>query len=183
MPFKQWTDGEVLTESDLDRFLVQQSHVIKTLDESYSSGVGGLIQDDNELFIPVLANSHYHLEYMLVYTAKEGEDMEIGWSVPTGSVLEWTHGGLAGGHPSGGTDNTAIGRISRNKLSTTTQGWIGGVENGSAEVILSGVPGEGHLRTAGTAGNLQFRFGSHFSSAVGIILYAGTTIILQKLTQ
>lgn len=182
MPFKQWTDDEILTEEDLDRFLVQQSHKVKQADESYTSGVGGNVQNDDELFIPVLANQQYHLEFLIVYSAKEGEDLEIGWSAPSGSVLHWTHGGLAGGHPSGGTDNTAIGRISRTYLSLGSQGWIGGVEDSGGNVITAGVIGEGHLTTGGSAGNFQFRFGSHFSASTGVIVKAGSTVILQKLT-
>lgn len=180
MPFKQWSDGEILTEADLDKYLIQQVSAIKEADESVASST--TVQNDNELFVPLLANSRYYIEYFIVYSALEAADLKIAWSVPSGASMDWTHGGLAGGHPTGGTDNTALGRISRNALTETSEGWIGAAQDSGSAVIQCVVPGEGHVTTGATAGNLQFRFAQWTSNATASIVYANSLIIAQKLT-
>lgn len=180
MPFKQWSDDEVLNDFDLDRFLIQQVSAIKSVDETVASSI--VPQNDNELFVPLLANSRYFVEFFLIYTAIEAADIDLKWSLPAGAVMDWTHGGLAGGHPTGGTDNSALGRISRTHLSEGTTGWIGGAEDSGPAVINCVIPGEGHIDTAGTAGNLQLQWCQHTSNATVTTVYANSLLIAQKLT-
>lgn len=180
MPFKQWTDEEVLNDFDLDKYLVQQVSAIKEADESVISSIS--VQDDNELVVPLLANSRYFVEFFIIYTAIEAADLRIGWSVPTGASMDWTHSGLAGGHPTGGTDNSAIGRSSRTHLTESEEGWVGGAQDSGSNVINCTVPGEGHVETGGFDGNLQFRWAQWTSNATASIVYANSLIIAQKLT-
>ena len=171
MPFKQWTDEEVLTEQDLDRFLIQQISVIKTTNQTVTSST--ILVPDNELIVPLLGNSQYWLEVFLIYDAIQAADLKLGWFYPTGATIDWSHGGLRGGATS------AVDQISRTYLDETGFPWIGGpsATSGTNAIVI----GEGIITTA-SSGNLQLRFCQNTSNATGTVLLANSLIICQKLT-
>lgn len=172
MPFKQWSDDEVLYDYDMERFWIQQHHVIKTADQTVTNST--VLVPDNELSVPLLANSQYWLEVFLIYDAIQAADLKLGWAYPTSTTLDWSHGGLRGGATS------TVDLISRTYLDETGFPWIGGPAAAAPSVAV--VMGEGIINTAGTAGNLTLRFAQNALSATGTIMKAGSALIIQKLT-
>lgn len=169
MPFKLFSDGEVLeADDDVDRFWIQQASVIKSADESVTSSA--VLQNDDHLVVGLLANSQYWIELFLIYQAGTTEDLALGFSVPSGAALYWTHGGLRGG-ATGSVDN-----ISRTFLDESGAGWIGGT--GANAVVM----GEGRVVTGGSAGNLQLRWAQNTSGGTATIVRAGSILIAQRLT-
>ncbi|WP_068925045.1 hypothetical protein [Planobispora rosea] len=169
MPFKTFTDGAVLqADADVDRFFIQQVHALKTADESITSST--VLQNDDQLLVPLLANSQYWIELFAIYSAATASDLSITFSVPAGGALYWSHGGLAGGATG------SVDRISRNFLDETGSGWIGGT--GADAVVM----GEGRVTTGATAGNLQLRWAQNASGATATIVKAGSILIAQRLT-
>jgi hypothetical protein len=169
MPFKTFVDGAVLqADADVDRFFIQQTHVIKSADESVTSST--TLQNDDQLAVPLLASSHYWIEAFLIYSAATASDLSLAISVPTGAALYWSHGGLRGGATS------SVDNISRTFVDETGTGWIGGT--GGDAVVM----GEGHVTTGVTAGNLQIRWAQNTSGATATIVKAGSILIAQRLT-
>src|SRR5688500_8358878 len=128
MPFKQWTDDEVLYDYDMERFWIQQHHVIKTADQTVTNST--VLVPDSELVVPLLANSQYWLEVFLIYDAIQAADLKLGWFYPTSATIDWSHGGLRGGATS------TVDLISRTYLDETGFPWIGGPAAASGTVAV-----------------------------------------------
>jgi len=172
MPYKQFSDDEVLTEADMDRFWIQQHSIIKTSDQSVTNST--VLVPDSELTVPILANTQYWLEVFLIYDAIQAADLKLGWAYPAGMTLDWSHGGLRGGATS------TVDLISRTYLDETGFPWIGGPAAAAPSIAV--VMGEGVVVSSGTAGNLTLRFAQNALSATPTIMKANSLLILQKLT-
>lgn len=172
MPFKQFVDGEVLTDEDVDTYFIQQVHKIKSADQAVTSST--VVVADTHLFLPVLANTQYWLEIFLLVDVIQAADLKMSWTAPAGSAMHWSHGGLAL------TAADSADRISRTYLTLASTGTPGGGYAAASNITV--VVGEGRLSTAGTAGNLQLFWAQNTSSATGSIMKANSCIILQRLT-
>lgn len=171
MGFKQWTDDEVLTEADLDKYLIQQVHMIKTADQTVTSST--ILVPDDELAVSLLANTTYWLEFFLIYDAIQAADLKLGWAYPTSAQMHYSHGGLRAGATS------TVDQISRTYFPETGFPTIGGpaAASGTNSVVM----GEGIVITAGSSGELRLRFAQVTSNATGTVLKANSIIICQKL--
>lgn len=172
MPFKQFSDDEVLTYDVVNRYFVQQTSVIKSADETVTSSV--TLQNDDHLSVAVLANSQYFVEFFIIYDAIQAADIQIGWSAPSGATFDWTHGGL------GTSATTSVGPVSRNYRTLSDVGTIGGPSASSGTNAV--IPGEGRLVTVGSSGNLVFRWAQNTSNATGSVVKANSVLIVQRLT-
>lgn len=172
MPFRQFVDDEVLTFDIVNRYFVQQHSVIKQADETVTSSITP--QSDDELFVPLLANSQYFIEFFIIYDTIQAADLTIKFTGPAGATFDWTHGGL------GTSATTSVGTVSRNYRTLADSGSIGGpaVAAGTNAII----PGEGRAVTAGTAGNLTFQWAQNTTSVTGSIVRARSVMIAQRLT-
>lgn len=172
MPFKTFNDDEVLTADVVNRYFIQQHSVIKTADETVVNSATA--QNDDELFIPVLANTQYFVEFFIIYDAIQAADIKIMFTAPTGATFDWTHGGL-------GTSATAsVGPVSRNYRTLSDVGTIGGPSSTSGTNAV--IPGEGRLVTGASAGTFRFQFGQNTASATGTVVKANSLLIAQRLT-
>lgn len=173
MGFKQFADDEVLTDTDLDRYLIQQISVIKTADESVISST--VLQPDDELILsPLIANSTYFLEFFLIYDAIQTADLKLGWSYPAGAAMHYSHGGLRGG------TTATVDQISRTYFDETGFPWIGGpaAASGTNAVVM----GEGTISTFAAGGDLTLRWSQNTNIATATVLKANSVLIAQKLT-
>jgi hypothetical protein len=171
--FRTFTDGEVLFAADVMKYWVQQVHARKTADETVTNST--TFNSDDHLFVPVLANTKYWVEFFLIYDSTHAADIKMQWLVPAGATLRWTHGGLH-------TDaTTTIDRVSRFYRDQTLVGTAaGGSAGGGTNVI---VPGEGWLDVAGTAGTLQLQWSQVNANATGTIVRTNSLLIAQRLTE
>jgi hypothetical protein len=172
MPFKQFADDEVLYAADVMRYWVQQVHALKTADETVTSSTTA--QNDDHLVVPLLASSRYWIEFFIIYDAVQAADIKIQWSVPAGSTLRWTHGGLGTGVTS------TIGEVSRFFRSQSDIGTVGGPAVGGGTNAI--IPGEGWIDVAGTPGNLQLQWAQNVANATGTVVRANSLLIAQRLT-
>lgn len=172
MPFRYFNDDEVLTFDVVNRYFVQQHSVIKTTDETVVSSTTA--QSDDELFIPVLANTQYFIEFFIIYDAIQAADIKIMFQAPSGSSFDWTHGGL------GTSATTSVGPVSRQYRTLADVGTIGGPSSTSGTNAI--IPGEGRLVTGANAGNFTFQFGQNTSSTTGTTVKANSILIAQRLT-
>jgi len=176
VPFKNFVDGARLDDTDLNRYFLQQAHVIKSVDESVTSSI--VMQDDNELFLALLANTQYWFECFIFYGANATADIRIDFTVPAGTTYDFTHSGLRLGHSTAdGIDNVARSRFTEG----STFGTIGGI-NATTNAEIGVIPVEGRISTAGTAGNIRLQFCQDTSNATSTVVKANSVMIIQRLT-
>lgn len=172
MPFKQFADGEVLTYDVVNRYFIQQHSVIKPADESLLAT--STPQNDDHLFVPLLANSQYFIEFFLIYDTRNDADLALRFTGPAGCTFDWTHGGL-------GTSAAAtVGPVSRNYRNITNIGTIGGPAAALGTPCI--IPGEGRAVTGATAGNLNLQWSQNAAIGTATTVKANSLIIAQRLT-
>ncbi|MDH2429309.1 hypothetical protein [Sphaerisporangium sp. TRM90804] len=172
MPIKDFTDGERPPASDLNRYPLQQVHIIKTADETYNSTV---MQDDNHLFLDVVAGTEYWVQAFLIYEADEREDFKIGFVGPSGSTFDWMSDSLI----SSGV--TSSGPVSRSLQAFGNTPSPGGVGQGTFTRCVA-MP-RGVLRVGLTSGVFRLQW-AKLSGSFGIAttVYAGSLIRVRRLT-
>lgn len=144
-------------------------YVAKTSDESVTSST--TLQNDDELFIPVVASATYIMTSMIVYRAAATPQIKINWTVPAGGTMLWTPGSLDSAVTAGfnGNINKAIYDLSV----APTLGC-----GGAAQSIVA-TP-SGVITTSSTAGNLQFQWAQFASNATATVVKAGSWIHLVR---
>lgn len=126
------------------------------------------LQDDNELLFAANASETWIYDVSFIYTtgASATPDIRVGMNGPTGSTCVYQASDIA--H----AGNAAAGATACNasiSLTTTSTGTKGGILTGS-------------ITTAGTAGNVVFRWAQNTSNATATTVVAGSSIVAFKLT-
>lgn len=98
---RTWTDGELVTKVIMDahvrdNFLATREHLVvrKPSDESVTSSA--VMQADNDLILPVLANEVWQFEFFLRVTASTAGDIAIRFTFPSGTFSAQWVGGVTG---------------------------------------------------------------------------------------
>lgn len=169
MPIKDWLAGEQPSASDLNRYFMQQHHVIKSADESYSSATA---HDDSELFASVQAGTDYWVTTMLIYEADAARDLVMRFSGPSGSSFSYVSDSV----PSSASSTVDI--ISRGLQIMTSGPGVGGVGIGTTVVAVP----KGLLRVAGSSGTFRFRWAQASGGSPATIVKAGSILTLRRLT-
>lgn len=183
MPFRDFVNGSRLDDTDVNRYWLQQAHIIKSVDEQVVNSA--TLQNDDELVLPLLANTDYWLECFIKYGAHQDMDLKINFSVPSGTTFDLVHNGLRTGHIS--TDPAPVGSgidtVSRAQFTQASSGGTpGGVGTSNAATVVC--PVEGRIIVGGTAGNIQMTWSQATALAgSGTIVRAGSCMILQRLTE
>jgi hypothetical protein len=169
MPIKDWLAGEQPSASDLNRYFMQQHHVVKSADESYSSGT---THDDSELFIPVQAGTNYWMTAMIIYEADGARDLEMRFVGPTDSSISYVSDSI----PSTATTTSDI--ISRGLQVATSGPGVGGAGIGTAVVAIP----KGILRVGVNSGTFRFRWAQLSGGSPATIVKANSVLTLRRLT-
>lgn len=183
MPFKNFVDGSLLTAADVNRYWLQQVHVFKTVDEQVVNSA--TLQADDELVLPVLANTDYWLECFIKYGAHQDMDFRVMVTVPAGTTIDLLHNGLRTGHdtPYVAPVSAGIDVVSRARMQIGSSGGTpGGV--GTSNAATSICPLEGRVIVGANAGNLTLVWAQATALAgSGTVVRAGSLMILQRLTE
>lgn len=140
----------------------------KTADESVTSST--TYQDDNELFVPVVADGIYVVEGFFAYNTASAAGVNFRLSGPTGTGA-WTFTGLSS---SGGASDTGTVRmsVSSNGVGSARLGGAGATDLGA---LVRGT----FLPTA--SGNLQFQWAQNAANATPTIVRANSWLSVQKI--
>lgn len=144
--------------------------VIKSADESVTNSVA--LQTDDDLFLPVEANSTYLLDCFFIYSgAVAGTGgFKCDWTLPAGATLEWASYGVLG-HTSGALTDYDVPYLT---ATVTRSHGTNGVGN---KMTLQP---KGLLTVIGTAGNLALRWAQVGSSATATLLHKNSFFRLHK---
>lgn len=140
--------------------------VIKTADEPVISST--VLQNDNELFFSVEANTKYAVKFVLLYTGATAGDFKVNVTVPAGAAYRLGVFGLT---------ETATGVTGPFQTSTITEAsgsYTFGCSGFSAMATLDGV-----ITIGATAGTVQFQFaqGTSSGTATTVLTHSYVTAI------
>lgn len=144
--------------------------VIKGADESLTSSV--TMQNDDALFLPVVANAAYMFDTYLLYEAASAINtggIAWQWAVPASATLRYQ------GVYTRGTDG---GNITGSSFTGATV--VKGIGQGAGG--LCGASMTGSLITSGTAGTIQLQWAQGFSNATATIVHAQSFLTLWRVS-
>jgi hypothetical protein len=176
MPFTTFTAFNGPDAADLNRYPVQIASAIKTVDETVTSST--TLQDDNELFVDVLANTTYWVSALIIYAAATDRDLKCSFSGPSGSSMNWVSDAFASSISAGNLVNE-VSRTLQSLGSTPSPGGNG--TNPSVGNNLFFVP-RGIFITGANAGTLTFQWAQLASGTPGTIVRADSVLLVRRLT-
>lgn len=161
--------GHIVVTSDFDIFGIT---LFKTATESVTSST--TLQNDDQLFFSVAANSRYTIEGFIVYDGASAGDLNCDFTVPSGSTFGWVN--FANSGPDAGTSVTDYSTV----LQTASDA------RKINSLPLASPPGlafrpAGYLFTGANAGTLQFRWAQGTSNATATRIQAGSWLRLSKI--
>lgn len=160
--------GQDITADLLNSMLPQVAY--KTTGEAVTSST--TMQNDDELFVPVVASSVYLAELFLLYDAAAAGDIKIGWTAPSGASLAWTVVGATTAE----TTNTSVSTLNMQTRTTSETASLGGSSSTGI-----GATAYGRLTVSTTAGNLQFQWAQDTSNGTATNVRAGSVLKLTRL--
>lgn len=150
--------GDTTVSGNLSVAGVGQVQLVrKSTDESVTSST--TLQNDNHLFLPVVANATYDLFLMCIFSGDTAGDIKFAWSVPSGTVLRWV-------------DQTGTSGIATDTDFYSAPG-------GSTQV---GFQIWATVVTSSTAGNVQFQWAQNASSATATIVRTNSHLKMTRIS-
>ena len=171
MPIRTFVAGERPSSADFNRYFMQQHHVIKAASEQVTNSA--TLQPDNELIIPMEANTDYWMLGEIYYDASLTADLKMGWIFPAGCTMFWQFDGA----PSGETSYNSC-TLSRLWSIESSQPIAAGLAVATQGAIIP----KGLVRNGPTAGNLTFRWAQGVAEATIATVRSGSLLILRRLT-
>lgn len=127
---------------------------------------------DPALTIPVVAGGIYHVEGYVLYTASTAANLNIGWTSPSGSTMDWAPDGLI-------TSATgAVGAVHMGRQSITGSLPVGGTGTALGNKLVAMPSG---IMTAGADGNLTLTWAQFVADPTDTTVYANSVLKLTKL--
>ncbi|WP_068925048.1 hypothetical protein [Planobispora rosea] len=170
MPITDFVAGQTPNAADLNRYLMQQAHVIKPGIESVTSST--TLQNDDHLFLNVSANTDYWVQAFIIYNGATGGDLQIGWSAPTGSTFDWVSDGLST------AATTSTDEVSRTAQGVTNAPSVGAVGSGNNCTVSP----KGLLRVGANSGTLRLRWAQSVSSGTATQVTTNSFLMARRLT-
>ena len=133
-----------------------------------------VLQNDNELFYPVEANSYYTFDLTFQFQTNDVEDFKFSFAVPVGAIGNYTNVWF----------NAVVGAAGDTTRAVNIPNDINYVSQISSAGDQVGVwwTLKGTLKTGNTAGNLNFQWAQRVAGAPAVVttVYAGSYMILNK---
>lgn len=172
MAIRLFVAGESPSAADFNRYFMQQHVAMKTANESVTSST--VLQDDDHLFAPIVANRVYWVWCMIFYTGPStgagGADLLMDWDGPTGTTFDWLSDSL------GSATTASVSIVSRNLQTITSTPAAGTVSGVDTVAFVKGV-----LTCGSTSGNFRLQWAQSNSSGTAVTIYADSTLIIRRL--
>ena len=132
-----------------------------------------VLQDDDALVLPVLANSTYLIDGQLIYDGNISTDLKVALMGPASATCTWVLRGIA---------TNVVATSGNVVLAASTIGDANALPVGSAgagskiAALITGV-----VRTGATAGSMRVRWAQNSSGASDTTIYADSYIALLRL--
>ena len=157
--FKTFVVGEILTETDINKYLEMAQSAVKLADQTVNNS--SVFVNDNTLVLPVVASASYFWSLDLHFTSGITPDFKFTFTVPSGAS------GVARGQA---VDATPLVTIIAADVATTVV-----IPGAAAGVVVRAF---GWLTTSTTAGNLQLQWAQNTANASNTIVLQGSALTL-----
>jgi hypothetical protein len=144
--------------------------VVKATTESVTSST--TLQNDDELFLSVVASATYIMEGFIIHSSPTAGDIQIGFTGPSGATLSW--GGVGAATVS--TSSAAATEMELRARSISQPLQLGGQASAGTTALIGGT-----LITSSTAGTLQLQFAQFVSDASASQVRVGSWLKLQRI--
>lgn len=166
--------GAKLRSSVLQALIAERMPLLalKTADESVTSNT--TVQNDDELFLSVIANAKYSMALTLIYEAATASDIKWGFTFPSAATMTWGQLSLdvAATAVSGDVRAPAFGSATSG-TSTLTGG--GAAAASQLLAVLRGT-----LIVGANAGTLQLQWAQATSGGTATIVKTNSTLELRR---
>jgi hypothetical protein len=170
VPAPTFATGDVPSASQVNDWFVNTLFVRKTGTQSVSGST--VLVNDTQLTLNVAASAIYELSSLLLYDGDAAGDLQLGWSVPAGTTLDYAAMGLGVTATLFTDDQTAYFNLS------TVNPSVGALGAGTTcAVRLSGL-----LVVGGTAGAVTFRWAQRTASATATRVFANSYLYFRRLS-
>jgi hypothetical protein len=163
-----WATNDIPTATQFNDWLTNVNYVSKGGTESVTSST--TLQNDDYLFVPVVANAIYTLHAMFLYGGATAADLKLLLRTPTSGSFT----GMATGLVVGAATAADNANIPMTGNSSEVFGALG-----SGTQILTVL---GKLVTAGTAGNLQVEWAQNVSSGTATQVFGNSFLDLRRVS-
>lgn len=153
--------GDKPTAGQVEELRIRSARA--TLDETVNNTA--TLQNDDELFLTVAANSVYELSGVIYHNSGTTPDFKIGWTYPTGLTMKYPILGFNGG---------LFATTQYTEASTPA---IDGAGTADEFTIVGGL-----VIVSSTAGTLQMQFAQNTANASNTTRITGSYFKLIKLT-
>lgn len=166
--YPQIPAGRRITDELLESMIYDE--VAKSTTESVTSST--TYQDDNELFLPAVANATYRFDLLLLHSSGTTGRFKMQFTAPAGATVSW---GVIGVEVSITSSTNVANVIMPSRLVSDILGLGGGNLTGTTAMI------QGVLTTSSTAGNLMLQWAQNTSDAAATQVRAGSTLRMKRI--
>jgi hypothetical protein len=140
---------------------------LKTTNESVTSST--TLQNDDQLVVPVAANTKYMIEGFIIYDGLSAAGLKVAVTAPAGATTSFAAFGPQSGGPG----------INSYNANVVAAGGALGLECNGVGTLIGAEP-KGYVATAGTSGSLQFQFAQVVSNATAVRVFANSWLKVTK---
>jgi len=166
--FPEILAGDRLTDDLMTSMLAQ--HVVKATSETVTSST--TFQNDDELFLPGVANATYLVDVCLLHSSGTTGKFKCQFTGPAGAAFAWGVIGVQNAQ----TSSTSAEIVSMPSRTITDSQEAGGTNLGGTTMFIKGV-----FTTSSTAGNLQLQFAQIVSNAAATQVRAGSYMTMRRI--
>lgn len=168
--YPQIPAGRRITDELLESMLPLE--VIKTVTETVTNATTGTtFQDDDELFLPGVANAVYRFELFLLHSAGTTGKFKMQLAAPSGATVNW---GVHAAHVNITSSTTVADMSLPSRLVSDNQQMGGGDLAGTTAFI------KGTLIMGSTAGNLRLQWAQITANAAATQVRAGSWLTMKR---
>lgn len=166
MTYPSIAAGQRITASLLNSMV--PTIVSKAADQSVTSST--TLTNDSHLVAALVANATYILDgYLMLFGSGAGlGDAKIDFTVPSGTTMHYTSGGVVAANPATQYEDTVNANSTARTIGT----------NGTTDM---GVALHAHIVVGSTAGNVQLRFAQNSSNVTATGFRAGSWLRFRRI--
>jgi hypothetical protein len=160
--------GQRMTVDVLRAMIPDQ--VTKSVTETITSST--TLQDDDELFLSVVANATYEVEMWLLHSSGTTGDIKIGFTGPTSATFAWGVHGVA---------TSSVSTVAATEVNMQIRTLAESTPLGGQNLTGTAAYVRGTLVTSSTAGTIQFQFAQNVSDAAATQVRNGSILKIKRI--
>lgn len=163
---------QLYTNGSWQELTVRDTFARKTTDEIVN--LTATLQNDNELFLPLLASATYRVSGIVQYSAINTVGLRSAWTFPAGATLALSMIGALGSATTNGADSGYWLANGETASSPAPEIGLGTLNDGGGTPYRIQALVNGYIIMGATPGNLQYQWAQITVNAATLTVYAGS---------